>query len=221
MNSSMNHYETLIQKCLEREKEESKKGAEIGSVILARLEKRLERQFFPKFQELSYSFALKLKSVNSREEFDLFHRSYVQAFRQEIKTRGGTIVSYGDAQKPVNIFLREYVEKSKLLDTAVTTRLIPLLHVTLDGIIIMYMQSFFREDYDAFIAPVSKICGLIDTFEVTQYRNKDISESLQTQLMFINHEIYTAWQAWFRGISPERPVLLDAVWSIARQTLLD
>ena len=84
----------------------------------------------------------------------------------------------------------------------------------------MYMQSFFREDYNTFIAPVSRVCGLIDTFDITQYRNKDISDSLQTQLMFINHEIYSAWQLWFRNISPARPVLLDTVWSIARRTLL-
>lgn len=217
----MNHYEALIQKCLEREKEETKKGTQVGSVILSRLEKRLERQFFPKFQEMSFRFALKLKSVTSREEFDLFHHSYIQAFRQEIKTRAGTIVSYGEAQKPVNIFLKEYVEKSKLLDAALSVRLSPLLHVTLDGIIIMYMQSFFREDYNAFIAPVSKRCGLIDTFDITQYRNKDISQSLQNQLMFINHEVYTAWQSWFRSISPGRPALLDTIWSIARKTLLN
>ena len=216
----MNQYDTLIQKCLEREKEETKKRAEIGSVILSRLEKRLERQFFPKFQEMSFIFALKLKSVGSREEFDLFHRSFIQAFRQDIKTRGGTIVSYGEAQKPVNIFLKEYVERSKLLDAALVERLSPMLHVTLDGIIIMYMQSFFREDFNSFIAPVNKDCGLIDIYDITQYRNKDISESLQNQLMFINHEVYTAWQSWFRSILPERPVLLDTVWSIARKTLL-
>jgi len=216
----MNQYDTLIQKCLEREKEETKKRAEIGSVILSRLEKRLERQFFPKFQELSFIFALKLKSVSSCEEFDLFHRSFIQAFRQDIKTRGGTIVSYGEAQKPVNIFLKEYVERSKLLDAALADRLSPMLHVTLDGIIIMYMQSFFREDFNSFIAPVSQVCGLIDIYDITQYRNKDISESLQNQLMFINHEVYTAWQSWFRSILPERPVLLDTVWSIARKTLL-
>jgi hypothetical protein len=216
----MNHYEDLIQKCLEREKEETRKDSDIGKVILSRLEKRLERQFFPKFQEMSYRYALKLKSVGSQEEFDLFHRSFIQAFRQEIKTRGGTVVSYGEAQKPVNIFLKEYVEKSKLLDTALAARLNPLLHVTLDGIIIMYMQSFFREDYNAFIDPVNKTCGLIDIYDITQYRNKDISESLQIQLMFFNHEVYTAWQSWFRSISPKRPVLLDTVWSIARRTLL-
>ena len=216
----MNHYETLIQKCLEREKEEQNKDSEIGKVILSRLEKRLERQFFPKFQEMGFTFALRLKSINSREEFDLLHRSFIQAFRQDIKTRGGTIVSYGDAQKPINIFFKEYVEKSGLLAPAVVARLSPLLHVTLDGITIMYMQSFFREDYNTFIAPVSRVCGLIDTFDITQYRNKDISDSLQTQLMFINHEIYSAWQLWFRNISPARPVLLDTVWSIARRTLL-
>ncbi len=216
----MNHYDTLLQKCLEREKEEEQKNSDIGKVILSRLEKRLERQFFPKFQDMSYRFALRLKSVNSHEEFDLYHRAFVQAFRQEIKTRSGTVVSYGDAQKPINIFLKEYVEKSKLLDESLAGRISPLLHVTLDGILILYMQSFFREDYNTFILPMNKFCGVIDLYDVTQYRNKDISKSLQTQLMFFNFQTYNAWQKWFRCISPSRPVLLDAVWSIARRTLL-
>jgi hypothetical protein len=38
--------------------------------------------------------------------------------------------------------------------------------------------------------------------------------------MFINHDVYIAWQSWFRSISPNRPVLLDTVWSIARRALL-
>jgi len=81
------------------------------------------------------------------------------------------------------------------------------------------MQSFFREEYDNFITPVSRTSGLIDTLRSPQFRERDLSESLQQQLMFINREIYYAWQGWFRQISPERPVLLDAIWSIARQTL--
>jgi hypothetical protein len=216
----MNHYDVLLQKCLEREKEEEKKNSDIGKVVLSRLEKRLERQFFPKFQDMCYKFAIRLKSVNSHEEFDLLHRSFVQAFRQEIKTRSGTVVSYGDAQKPINIFFKEYVEKSKLLDESISARLSPFLHVTLDGILILYMQSFFREDYNAFISPLNKSCGVIDVYDIAQYRNKDISESLQTQLMFFNSQVYNAWQTWFRSISPERPVLLDTVWSIARRALL-
>ena len=163
----MNQYDNLIQKCCEREKEEQRKGAEIGPIILSRLEKRLERNFFSKFQELGYPFALKLKSISSREEFDLFHRSFIQAFRQEIKTRGGTIVSYGEAQKPINIFLKEYVEKSKLLDAAQAARLSPMLHVTLDGVVVSYMQSFFREEYDAFIAPSSKSTGTSTSGPIT------------------------------------------------------
>jgi hypothetical protein len=215
----MNQYDSLIQKCFEREKEEQKKGFEVGPIILNRLEKRLERNFFAKFQEMSYPFALKLQSVRSAEEFNLFHRSYIQAFRQEIKTRGGTIVCYGEAQKPINIFLKEYVEKSKLLDAGLSARLSPWLHVTLDGVVIMYMQSFFREEYDGYITPVTRTSGLIDTLRIPQFRERDLSESLQRQLMFINREIYDAWQTWFRRISPDRPVLLDTIWSIARQTL--
>jgi hypothetical protein len=215
----MNQYASLVQKCVVREQEELKKGIEPGPVILSRLEKRLERNFFAKFQEISYPFALKLKSIGTEDEFNLFHQSFIQVFRQEVKTRGGTIVSYGEAQKPINIFLKEYVEKSKLLDSSIIARLSPLLHVTLDGVVVAYMQSFFREEYDNFITPVSRTSGLIDTLRSPQFRERDLSESLQQQLMFINREIYYAWQGWFRQISPERPVLLDAIWSIARQTL--
>ena len=216
----MSKYESFIQKCLETETEQQKRGTEVGPVILSRLEKNLERNFPAKFQELSYPFALKLKSINNQEQFDLYHRSYVQVFRQEIKTRGGTIVSYGEAQKPVNIFLKEYVEKSQLLDPSQSARLSPLLHVTLDGVTVAYMQSFFREEFDAYITPASRTTGLIDTLHAPQFKNRDLSDSLQQQLLFINLEIYSAWQKWFRDIHPQRPVLLDAVWSIARQTLL-
>lgn len=216
----MYNYTQLIESCREREREEKARGIEIGPIVLSRLEKRLERNFFSKFQELGWSFSKRLKSVGCQSEFDSFHHSFVQSFRQEIRGRSGTQISYGEAQKPVNIFLKEYVEKSGLLDKSRVELLSPLLHVTLDGVMILYLESFFRDDYQSFIAPVDAACGHIETEKLTSFHKKDISESHLTQLMFFNYEVYAAWQAWFRRIFPERPVLLDAVWSIARNTLL-
>ncbi len=216
----MYDYTHLIQICREREQEEFETGFEPGREVLSRLTKKLERDFLPKFQELGWQFSQKLKPVTSMEEFDAYHHEFVQALRAEVQSRNGTMMSYGEAQKPVNIFLKEYVENSNILDINRVKCLRPFLHVTIDSVIILYFQSFFREDYLNFIAPLSDFGGQIDTDKLLSFHKKDISESHLTQLMFFNREVYVAWQNWFRRVCPERPVLLDAVWSIARRTLL-
>jgi hypothetical protein len=99
-------------------------------------------------------------------------------------------------------------------------RLQPNLHVTLDGVMIFYMQSFFREDYLKYIAPFDKESGYIETAHLTSFHSRDWSQSQLTQLLFMSREVYSAWQGWFRLIYPERPTLLDALWAVARETLL-
>jgi hypothetical protein len=32
----------------------------------------------------------------------------------------------------------------------------------------------------------------------------------------INEPAYRAWQSWIRDLSPEKPVLIDALWSLSR-----
>lgn len=216
----MYDYTHLIQLCRQREQEEFETGFEPGREILSRVNKKLERNFWPKFQELGWQFSKKLKLVTTIEEFDAYQHEFVQTIRDEIHSRNGTVISYGEAQKPVNVFLKEYVEKSNLLDISIVKRLSPFLHVTLDSVIILYFQSFFREDYLRYIAPLNNYCGQIETEKIVSFHKKDISESSLAQLMFFNREVYNAWQSWFRLICPERPVLLDAVWAISRRTLL-
>jgi hypothetical protein len=215
----MYDYPSLIQHCQAREQEEKKRGIEIGSKVLSRLAGRLERDFYPKYQDLAWQFSRRLRPVSTIAEFDDFHRSFVQAFRETVKSRSGTIISYGEAQQPVNVFLKEYVEKSGILNATTSSCLKPFLHVTLDGVVIYYLQSFFREDYLKHIAPLDNACGYLGTGNIISFQNKDLSQSQLNQMMFFDYKVYCAWQGWFRQIFPSRPVLLDAIWSIARQTL--
>ena len=215
----MYDYSSLLRSCHDREEQEISQNIDVGAMILGRLSPRLERDFFPKFQELGWQFSRRLRSINTSDEFDSYHHDFVVAFRDTIKTRSGTIISYGEAQQPINIFLRDYVDDIHILGASEAACLRKCLHVTLDGVMIYYLQSFFREDYLAHIGPHLDACGYFDSGRVTSFHHQDISQSQLTQLLFIGRETYYAWQQWFRQIYPNRPVLLDAIWSIARQTL--
>jgi len=215
----MYDYSSLIRNCHDREEEEIKQDIDTGAMILRRLSARLEKDFFPKFQELGWQFSRQLRSLNTQAEFDAYHHEFVTAFRDVIKTRSGTVISYGEAQQPINIFLKDYVDKINLLGTSEAARLRQYLHVTIDGVMIYYFQSFFHEDYLQHIAPHSNACGYFDSGRVASFHRQDLSQSQLIQLLFISRDNYRAWQYWFRQIYPNRPSLLDAVWSVARKTL--
>ena len=215
----MYDYTSLIRSCHDREEEEAAQGIDVGAMMLGSLSSRLERDFFPKFQELGWQYSRRFRSIATTEEFDGYHHGFVTAFRETIKTRSGMVASYGEAQQPVNIFLKDYLENTSLVAAADHARLNRFLHVTLDGVMIYYLQSFFREDYLRHIGPESDACGYFDSGKVTSFHHQDTSPSQLKELLFIGRNTYRAWQNWFRQIYPSRPALLDAIWSIARQTL--
>ena len=215
----MYDYSSLIRSCHDREQQETSREIDTGAMMLKRLSSRLERDFFPKFQELGWQYSRPLRSIESADEFDTHHHAFVTAFRETIKARNGTVISYGEAQQPINIFLRDYVDNIHLLGTSEANRLRQYLHVTMDGVMIYYLQSFFNEDHMRYIAPHNDACGYFDSGHPTPFYRQDLSQSQLTQLLFIGRETYYAWQNWFRQIYPNRPSLLDAIWSIARQTL--
>jgi len=215
----MYDYSSLIRSCHDREDEEISHKIDTGAMMLQRLSSRLERDFFSKFQDLGWQFSRHLRSLNSIAEFDSFHHEFVTAFRDTIRTRQGTIISYGEAQQPINVFLKDYVEDIHILGASEAARLRQFLHVTIDGVMIYYLQSFFYEDYLQHIAPHNDACGYFDSRRVAPFHRQDLSQSQLTQLLFISRDTYYAWQTWFRQIYPNRPSLLDTIWSIARKTL--
>ena len=215
----MYDYDSLIKNCHTWEEEEKSQGIDIGVMMLKRLSPRLERDFFPKFQELGWRCTRGLNSINTLGEYDAFHHRFVTEFRSNIKNRNGTIISYGEAQQPINIFLKDYVDNIHSLGESVAERLRMYLHVTLDGVMIYYLQSFFRDDYAKHIAPFQDACGAFDNGRRVSFHRQDTSQSQLIQLLFIGKNTYYAWQAWFRRIFPSRPSLLDGIWSIGRRTL--
>ena len=215
----MYDYSSLIRSCHDREEEEITQDIDTGALMLQRLSSRLERDFFPKFQEIGWQYSRQLRSIGTQDEFDDYHHKFVTAFRDAIKTRTGTVMSYGEAQQPINIFLKDYVEKINLLGTEEAARLRQFIHVTMDGVMIYYFQSFFHEDYLQHIAPHNDSCGYFGNERTAPFYRQDLSQSQLTQLLFISRDTYHAWQVWFRQICPNRPSLLDAVWSISRKTL--
>ena len=215
----MYDYSFLVRRCRDREEEETAQDIDTGAMMLKDLSARLERGFFPKFQELGWQFSRRLRSLNTIAEFDSYHHEFVTAFRETVRTRHGTIISYGEAQQPINIFLKDYIENILLLNADEAARLRPYIHVTIDGVMIYYFQSFFYEDYLRHVAPHNGIGGYLDSNRTAPFHRQDLSKSQLTQLLFISRDTYYAWQSWFRQIHPDRPSLLDTTWSIARQTL--
>ena len=210
----MHEYQHLLHCCREREQEEHRRGFETGTIVMARFTKLMEHNFLPMFQQMAWEHSQKVKTAVSIDEFDESHHHFVEGLRQGIKARNGTVVSYGEAQQPVNIFLKEYVEKSGILPEPDSQRLIPFLHVTLDGVIIMYLRSLFRMDYLRHVVPGG------ETADPIPFEREEVNPANLRQLLSFDREHYRAWQGWFRRISPGRPVLLDSIWSISRQTLL-
>ena len=207
-------YQHLLHCCREREQEERRRGFETGTIVMARFARIMEHDFFPRFQQLAWEHSQRLKTAVSVTEFDDHHHHFVEELRQGIKAHNGTVVPYGEAQQPVNIFLKEYIEKSGILPEADSLRLIPFLHVTLDGVIILYLRALFQQDYMRHITDGEQPLPSVP------FEREEISPSSLRQLLSFGREEYQAWQEWFRHISPVRPVLLDSIWSISRQTLL-
>ena len=146
------------------------------------------------FINLAWQMAQNLDSIQNRHEFDAWHDKFAQRLRDEIDiTSKGKRVSYGQAQKPINVFLKLYVDWANLPNLKVATRLRPFLHVPLDSRVMKYARVHFPKYY--------RNCGL-----------------RRSSLATIDKEQYYRWQECFRKVSPEKPLLIDVLWAIRRFT---
>ncbi|MBI4282412.1 MAG: hypothetical protein HY672_02865 [Chloroflexi bacterium] len=169
-----------------------------------------------RFEELAWGEVQKLVHVKSLDEFDEFHDQFVNEVLETITTNKGEKVSYGEAQKPINVFLKVYVGHANLPDIALATRLRPFLHVPLDSVMMKYFRDNFRTQYKEFVPPV--INRNLREFERLKGTPIRLGDRLFLKLaMILSREHYYAWQDLFRSLYPENPVLLDFVWSRERR----
>lgn len=208
-------YDKLIQDLKKSEAEVITKELAMAEIMLGRMVPRFEKNCISKFQSLAWEYSNKLSNITSIGDFDLFHKEFVAGFREQVKSEDGDSPSYGEAQKPINLFLKSYVDRFAIPGEDVARILRPFLHVPLDKVVTGYFRSHFREDYNRFIAPVHQ--KINDTMkEMHPELSAKMLDSLLSQLNYLEEGEYFAWQSWFRQIYPDRPVLLDNVWFFER-----
>jgi len=136
-----------------------------------------------------------LGRITCQQDFDEFHYEFLQEFMSTVKRPKGEPVVYGQAQKPLNVFLKVYVDWASLPNQEVAGRIRPLLHVPLDSILMGQVKRLFPVLCDKIVGPAYA------------------GHAPPVQLRLVDHEKkYLAWQACFRAICPDKPVLLDVLW---------
>ena len=148
----------------------------------------LERRGVNKFVHIAFEAFLEIDNIQTRDEFDSWHERFVEKIRNQIKTASGKEVSYGQAQKPINDFLKVYVDWARLPKIDASTRLCPHLHVPLDKVMMTYTKLEFLPYYQKY-------------------------NLIFASLAEIEKDSYNRWQKCFRELSPKKPLLMDVFWA--------
>jgi hypothetical protein len=106
-------------------------------------------------------------------------------------TSRGEKISYGQAQKPVNVFLKVYVDWAGLPKPEIAVRLRPYLHVPLDSVVMKYIRYHFPQHYQKFNLRI-------------------------TSLSEMGREQHYSWQKCLRELNPKKPLIVDVFWAINR-----
>lgn len=154
-----------------------------------------------KFEKIARGAVQILDRIRDRNTFNNYHHRLVCRVMRDIsETSRGKSISYGEAQKPINVFLKVYVDWAKLPSPACAKRIGQFLHVPLDSVVMGQVRQEDRERYYETVAPI--------------YR-KEGERPSDLRLSIITYPMYRAWQRFFREIRPHRPIDLDVIWSLA------
>ena len=159
----------------------------------------LEEGGVSKFQKLIAKILPGLTAIQSGSEFDTFHSRCVSAVLRTFKTSRGGKPSYGQAQKPINVFFKVYVDWARKPDDPTRGRLLPFLHVPLDSILMRTIKGTYPSWYKAEVRP---------HVEIPQQ---------EFSLSKIDKTLYMKWQSFFRSQYPEKPLIFDVAWAMNRR----
>ncbi|MFQ6133396.1 MAG: hypothetical protein ACE5R4_15245 [Armatimonadota bacterium] len=155
-----------------------------------------------KFVEVAETYAKSLVSITTQRQFDNWHNRFVRKLVEELRRlKGGVMPSYGQGQKPVNVFLKLFVHWGGKPDGRTAKRVRGWLHVPLDSRVMGYIRGRFGEMWDEELGEL--------------YRDRGTRPS-DTRLSRIDQEMYEGWQDLLRRICPRRPILLDTIWAAQR-----
>jgi hypothetical protein len=105
-----------------------------------------------KFADIVVEMLPKFYGLVTREHFETIHTQTCERILASFKTNKGKDLSYGQAQKPWNVFLKVYVDWARRPTPDLAQKLAPLLHVPLDSLVMKFMAREFRAEYDTRIA---------------------------------------------------------------------
>ena len=118
----------------------------------------LARGSVGKFKSMAWQIVGTLSRVRDQQTFDRFHhRLVLRTLRTITRTSRRKHLSYGQAQKAVNVFLKVYVDWAKLPGKATAIRLGRLLHVPLDSIVMDQVRREHRRLHERIVAPVGTV----------------------------------------------------------------
>jgi hypothetical protein len=186
----------------------------------------LEKGGVTKFTKIISKNINKLEKVKNQSEFDAFHNTIVNLIMESIKTNRGKDLSYGQAQKPLNVFLKVFIDWANLPTLDRATKLRRFLHVPLDSILMGAIKENFPNQYSYHVVQSYDLIrsdfrvklekGGEKEVEVDSILKKMINAANFSLERMTRKEMYYAWQSCLRSIYPEKPLLLDVLWSINR-----
>lgn len=185
----------------------------------------LEKGGVNKFVKIMVGNINRLNFIEDQDNFDVFHDEMVAAIMSSIKTNRNQDMSYGQAQKPLNVFLKVYVDWSNRPQTEIASRVKRFLHVPLDSILMTEVKEKFNKQFDKIV--VDSFNSLRESYKsAISQTNDTISDKVIANMInpynfsltdILTKDMYYAWQYCLRDINPDRPVLLDVLWSMKRR----
>jgi hypothetical protein len=183
----------------------------------------LEKGGVGKFADLMVEIMPKLCGTATREHVDAIHSETCDRILSEFKTNRNQSLSYGQAQKPLNVFLKVYVDWAKHPDPQLAEKVAPLLHVPLDSLLMKFIAREFKEEYATKILSLRRRITDVALERLKQHLPDSTPRMVQQALLGnefsltgINKEIYLAWQDLLRSLWPGKPLMLDIIWVLER-----
>lgn len=174
----------------------------------------LEEDSVDRFADLMVEIVPKFYGLVTAEHFDLVHAETCDRILSSFKTaRKKDLLSYGQAQKPLNVFLKIYVDFAKKPTTELAEKLVPLLHVPLDSLLMGFIKREFPQEYENRVGRLRQ--QLIERLSERLRTSKTVARGVlgnEFSLTAINKEMYLAWQELLRSLWPGKPVMLDMIW---------
>jgi hypothetical protein len=176
-----------------------------------------------RFSDLMVGQIPKLYPAVNGNAFEAWHADVCSEIIGSFKTAKGEKLSYGQAQKPLNVFLKVYVDFAKLPSRELAEKLVPSLHCPLDKVVMKFVKREFRNLYDERI-------GLIRRYKIDRIAERaqedagKLSRAVarrivgnELSLVAIDKEMYLEWQALLRSLWPGKPVQFDIIWVLERR----